>query len=252
MFEKPISPGVQLLVFVCLYLFTWFLGGLIIAIYVLVSSETPTAEFDITEPKTLLFSVFVTQTVNFLFAFWLFLKFTGQKFSEVVALNRKFKTNSFFIVIAIFLLAMPAMWGLSIINEALRELMPTSALLDSEEVMNLAQKRLLEDSGVGRLLLTLLVIALLPAIAEKIIFRGLLMGRLITATGSVHFAVLISSLIFAGLHFQPLKLLPMVFLAMCLGYVYHYFKDLKYSMLLHFLINASQIVVFFFWGKSFD
>ncbi|MBD3637752.1 MAG: CPBP family intramembrane metalloprotease, partial [Crocinitomicaceae bacterium] len=32
-----------------------------------------------------------------------------------------------------------------------------------------------------------------------------------------------------------------------LGYVYVYTKDIRYSILIHFLYNATQITILFYW-----
>ncbi len=250
MFEKPLTPGTQLLCFVCIYICTLVFSGFIIALFLLSDSSSEIAELDLTDSTTFLLTVFVHQAVCFLGSFFIFLRITGHKFQEIVTLQRNFRSRAVYITIAIFLLAMPLEYGLSLVNESLASYLPMSELIEKEKQMNQDLEAMMMHDNVSRLFISLFVLALLPAVAEEFIFRGFLMSRLNLATGNIHFSVAISSVIFAALHFQPLKLLPMIFLAMCLGYLYHYLKDIKYSILLHFMVNASQILLFFFWSET--
>ena len=68
--------------------------------------------------------------------------------------------------------------------------------------------------------------------------------------GKIHFAVIVSSALFAAFHMQPWNLLPMIGIACIFGYVYHYTKDIRYTMLMHFLYNGLQITIAFFFADS--
>ena len=74
--------------------------------------------------------------------------------------------------------------------------------------------------------------------------------KLKEASNNMHFGVVISAIIFAALHMQPWNLLPMIAMGVILGYVYVYLKDIRYSMLIHFLFNAIQIVVIFYYPEA--
>jgi membrane protease YdiL (CAAX protease family) len=87
----------------------------------------------------------------------------------------------------------------------------------------------------------------LPAIGEEFIYRGLLQTRLIEATNNLNFSVIVSALIFAAMHFQPVNLLAIAVMGMILGYVYALSRNIWYSVLLHFLINAMQVLQAYCW-----
>lgn len=182
----------------------------------------------------------------FIMSFWLFLRLTRQKASEVI------ETNAFqlkFLLIALG--GIGIMWFgaelLYLINRAGIEQIPNSGFLEMEEELNATYADLFHPKNINYYPLALFVFAMVPAFVEELVFRGLLMRYLNeTSNGNIHFAVIVSSLMFAGFHWQPWNILPMTGLAIMFGYVYHYTKDIRYSMLMHFLYNGVQITFMFF------
>ena len=94
----------------------------------------------------------------------------------------------------------------------------------------------------GNLAVNLLVMSILPAIGEEIFFRGILMRVAVNATRNIHIGIVISALIFAGLHLQPFKFLPMVALAMLFSYIYYRSGSLWIPILLHAVNNAMVVI----------
>jgi membrane protease YdiL (CAAX protease family) len=120
-------------------------------------------------------------------------------------------------------------------------------LVQSELNYQQALLPLLVHDSQAQLALSLVVFAILPAVGEEFIYRGLLQTRLVDATHNLHFSVIVSALIFAAMHFQPVNLLAIAVMGILLGYVYAYSKSIWYSVLLHFLINAMQVLQAYFW-----
>jgi len=107
-------------------------------------------------------------------------------------------------------------------------------------------ERFLSVHGIGPLLLNLLIVAVIPAIGEELLFRGILQKIFIQWTGKVFLGVAITSLAFALLHFQFLSVLPRFVLGMILGYVFVWSGSLWMPIIAHFVNNAFAVTYYYF------
>lgn len=98
----------------------------------------------------------------------------------------------------------------------------------------------------GRLASTLFVMALLPAVGEELMFRGVLMRFMARRSRTMLFPVVLSAAMFALFHISnPYGLLPIFGMGVLLALVYYWTRSLWCNMLMHFLFNASQILLYF-------
>lgn len=239
---KTLSPAGQVIFFIFLVIFMSIFAELIwsISISIVVSDEM-IAHTDWNDARIYLSRVLFSQVFSFLLSFMLFLRFTGDDFLTVVLIKKSNfqRIGLTFIFVFISLFFFPVLEWL---NEPLRTLLPGS-LLAAEAITDALQIHLIySDDGIQYLFL-LITMALLPAIFEELVFRGLLIHKMIQSGMNETGAILMSAAIFALSHFQPMKFLAMFFLGAALGFIYRKFGDIKYGMLFHFLINGSQITV---------
>jgi membrane protease YdiL (CAAX protease family) len=110
--------------------------------------------------------------------------------------------------------------------------------------------KMLYMPGISDLLLNFFFIALVPAVLEEIFFRGVLQRLLQQATGSPHAGIIISSLLFAAVHLNPVQFIPMVFLAIVLGYVFYLTNSIFCSIAVHFFNNALAVSAYYFKDSS--
>lgn len=87
----------------------------------------------------------------------------------------------------------------------------------------------------------LFLLALVPAISEELLFRGLIQNLFSKATKNVWAGVSISAFLFALIHWQPLNFLPLFALAFCYGIIAVYTGSLWITMLLHFMNNLFTL-----------
>ncbi|MCB9189153.1 MAG: CPBP family intramembrane metalloprotease [Flavobacteriales bacterium] len=87
----------------------------------------------------------------------------------------------------------------------------------------------------------LFLIALIPAISEELLFRGLIQNLFSKATQNIWTGILISAFLFALIHIQPFNFLPMFALAFCYGMITAFTGSIWITMALHFLNNALTI-----------
>lgn len=91
-------------------------------------------------------------------------------------------------------------------------------------------------------LLNIFLAGILAPLVEEILFRGVIFGSLQTYFGKWTAAV-ISSIIFAGLHFQLYGLIPRFILGMALVYLFDKYKSLYPSIALHAVNNMVAILL---------
>lgn len=98
------------------------------------------------------------------------------------------------------------------------------------------------DGGL-EFLMVFLTMAIFPAFAEELYFRGLLIGLLRDIKISGFHVIFLSTILFAMMHFQFYYLLPLLFMGALLGYVYYRTKNLWISMYMHLLNNGLIVVL---------
>jgi uncharacterized protein len=104
---------------------------------------------------------------------------------------------------------------------------------------------LVQADKIPALLVNLFMIALIPAVGEELVFRGLVQRHLTDLFKSPHLAIVVASVIFSLVHFQIYSFLPRFFLGLLLGYLFYYGKTIWYPMIGH-LVNNSLGVVFYY------
>lgn len=109
---------------------------------------------------------------------------------------------------------------------------------------------LLATSSDKVLILNILVIALAPALFEEMFFRGTLQPLLVRATGNAHAGIIIASLLFAAIHMNISQIIPMFFLALVLGYLFHYSGSIWPGILVHLCNNSLAILANYYKGNS--
>lgn len=118
---------------------------------------------------------------------------------------------------------------------------------DSTEMLSY----LLNDSSPAAVLLQFTAIALLPAVAEELLFRGVLMRLFYQFTFNIHVSIFTVALLFAALHFQFHYLIPMWFMGIMLGYAYYWTGSIIFPIILHLINNSLAIYgIHFYNGES--
>lgn len=93
--------------------------------------------------------------------------------------------------------------------------------------------------------LSLVIMAFLPALCEETVFRGGLQNFLSRGTRKPWLSILLVSILFSLAHFSFYGFLYRVFLGVVLGAVYHYSGKLWLSVLAHFINNAIALTVLY-------
>jgi len=98
---------------------------------------------------------------------------------------------------------------------------------------------------IGGLLVNLLMIGVIAAVGEELIFRGLIQRLMTQMLKSPHVAILITAMLFSAFHFQFFSFLPRFILGLILGYLMYYGQSIWYPILAHFVNNAMGVTYYY-------
>ena len=126
----------------------------------------------------------------------------------------------------------------------------------SEDRAQELTKYLTRFNSPARLLVGVLVIALVPAVSEELVFRGVIQRNLVRWF-SPHVGVWLGAAIFSAIHFQFFGFVPRFVLGLVLGYLYLWSGNILVSMAAHFTQNAFQLLLLYLtqhgqFGWGFD
>jgi len=117
---------------------------------------------------------------------------------------------------------------------------------DSEEEALKITKAFLNMNTVWVLFINLFVVAILPAIGEELLFRGVLQNVLKNIFNNYHFAVWITAILFSAMHMQFLGFIPRMLLGVLFGYIYVWSGSLWICMIAHFINNGAAVLMGYF------
>jgi membrane protease YdiL (CAAX protease family) len=106
-------------------------------------------------------------------------------------------------------------------------------------------KFLTEFTTSARLLVGLLVIAVTPAVAEELVFRGVFQPNLQRWFNSRHVGIWLTAAIFSAIHLQFFGFVPRFLLGLILGYLYEWSGNILVPMAAHFTQNAFQLLLIY-------
>lgn len=118
-----------------------------------------------------------------------------------------------------------------------------------ESAQHMQEQLLAADNSIG-LVVNLIVIAVLPAISEEILFRGIIQRTLREWLKNPHTAIIITGFLFSFVHFQFFGFLPRMFLGVLFGYLLYWTGNLWVPILAHFVNNAAATVWYYLYFKN--
>lgn len=108
----------------------------------------------------------------------------------------------------------------------------------------------LGTSSLTGLMLNLMMIAVLPAIGEEFLFRGVLLRLFREWFGSPHTAVIISAFLFSALHMQFYGFLPRFILGLFLGYLFVWTRSIWVPVIVHFFNNGIAVAAAWLYHRG--
>ena len=162
----------------------------------------------------------------------------------------------FGVVCAIILVSGPVIEWTSMLNQHL--VLPSwmnsieTWMRSSEDQATEITKAFLSTKSIGGLLGNLVIVAVLPALGEELLFRGLLQKLIKRMTGNGHAAIWITAALFSALHLQFFGFLPRLLLGALFGYLLEWTGMLWLPILAHFINNATGVITYFVTGEGLE
>ncbi len=190
------------------------------------------------------------QIIGFLGASFLFLLIMGKR-----------SVNGFWMGVprmTILLVPFLAMFSMPLIQAAFEinnALIPEGSYLEgllkpSEDNLAKMTEVLLTMNSFSEYLLMLFVVAVLPALAEEFVFRGVVQAQLAKAFNNIHVGIWTSAFVFRFIHFQFYGFLPRMLLGVFFGYLVVHTGSIWSSVLAHFINNAMAVTAAYFAGSA--
>lgn len=167
---------------------------------------------------------------------------------------KKVSRQASMLSVAIILLSVPSIQALALWNEGLHlpaflsevELWMRTA---EAEAMRMTEAFLQMDSTTA-LVANLLVMALIPAVGEELLFRGVLQKLFYQWNGRLHLSVWLTAFLFSAMHFQFLGFVPRLLLGALLGYLFVWSGSVWLPIIAHFANNAAAVLLAYFVGQG--
>jgi hypothetical protein len=114
-------------------------------------------------------------------------------------------------------------------------------------------KLLLRSTGIKDLIINLFILAVIPALGEEMLFRGVLQQTLCKMFRSGHCGIWITAVLFSALHFQFFGFLPRTIFGLSFGYLFFWSRNLWLPVIAHFTNNGLSVCVSYLTGgKEFN
>ncbi len=120
----------------------------------------------------------------------------------------------------------------------------------AEESAKQLTETFLRADTIADLLFNLFVIAVIPAIGEELLFRGVVQRLFAEWTRNKHAGIWISAIIFSAMHLQFFGFIPRMMLGVMFGYMLIWSGRMWIPITAHFVNNAVAVLVYFFIQKK--
>ncbi len=181
---------------------------------------------------------------------WLFF---GKSF-EYLYLNKRVQSSSVLLVFVMMFLAAPFINLIGELNSNMvfPEWMSgiENWMKSTEKNAEILTKAFLTVNSVGGLFFNLFMVALLPAIGEELLFRGVIQRIFTRWTHSFHWGIWISAILFSALHMQFYGFVPRMLLGVLFGYLLVWSGSMWLPIIAHFFNNAIAVIAMFLIDKN--
>jgi membrane protease YdiL (CAAX protease family) len=110
-----------------------------------------------------------------------------------------------------------------------------------ESNANELTQKLLSGKQISDYIFNLLMIAVIPAIGEEFLFRGVIQRIFADWFKNLHAAIILTAILFSSFHLQFYGFVPRFILGLFFGYLYLWRKNIWIAVLAHFFNNAIAI-----------
>ncbi|RLD44547.1 MAG: hypothetical protein DRI86_07230 [Bacteroidetes bacterium] len=171
-----------------------------------------------------------------------------------LCLNTLPDISIFFALIVLFIFTLPIIQVTIVFNQQM--VLPDALsgienwMREKEDIAGIITTKFLNVESFSSYSFNILMMAIIPAIGEELVFRGLLMRWFSKSISNIHIVIIITAFLFSAIHMQFFGFLPRFLLGIILGYTYYWTKSLWAPIWFHFINNASTVSVYYWVHKS--
>jgi len=192
-------------------------------------------------------SVFIIPPIVFAFL-------VAKKKAAYLQLNKKPFFSSAMMVLLVMVASLPTINWMAEMNSSMHfpefmsgvEEWMRSAEIQAEKLT----EAFLQMDTTSAFIFNMFLIAVIPAIGEELLFRGVMQKILIKWTGSVHVGIWVAAALFSALHGQFFGFFPRMMLGGMFGYMLIWSGSLWLPILGHFINNGAAVVLLYLNGKG--
>lgn len=189
----------------------------------------------------------IMQTIGmFVFPGFFLAYLFSNKPSKYLGLN-KFSLKSFILVFFTMAVALPGINFLGSLNE---QIPLVQWMIDMELKAEELTKAFLTTDSITVLFLNLFMIAVLPAIGEELIFRGIIQKHFASITKSQIWGIIISAVVFSAFHMQFKGFIPRFALGVMFGFMYSWSGSIWLPIIAHFINNCIATIGYMMLGNG--
>jgi CAAX protease family protein len=165
---------------------------------------------------------------------------------KFIGFNTNFNIKQILLVLLILLLTFPLSGALAELNKIIPIPKNWEVYFKAKEAERAAQEAaLININTFSRYILSMIIIALLPAIFEEVFFRGGIQNILTRWFKGPWIAIILTAIIFSAVHISYYGFLVRFALGVALGFVFYYSGSLWLNILFHFLFNGIQVTAMY-------
>jgi hypothetical protein len=166
--------------------------------------------------------------------------------AKFIGFNTRINYRQGLILLAIVVLTFPLSGALAELTKMIPVPKSWEIYFKAKEAARATEeKALININTFPRYLLSMIIIALLPAIFEEVCFRGGIQNILTRWFKGPWIAIIITSIIFSAVHVSYYGFLVRMVLGVFLGFIFYYSGSLWLSILFHFLYNGVQVTALY-------
>ncbi|MBX9853274.1 MAG: CPBP family intramembrane metalloprotease [Cytophagaceae bacterium] len=187
--------------------------------------------------------------ISFILLPLIYIKYINPKIKLEISLKKN-NTNGFLIMILfavlLIILSQPLVDVINKFNQNIK--LPDilgfeNTAKNLEEKLKILMRFLIQYDSIPEFIMLLFIIAIIPAIGEEFLFRGIAQNELIKIWKTPHFPIWITAFFFSFLHFQFMGFFPRMFLGVVFGYLYYWSGSLLIPICMHFINNAMALIL---------
>lgn len=178
---------------------------------------------------------------------------TGYRWADYFAPRRPVPAQWLLMAAALIIVSLPFMssliaWNANVhLPDALHNVEAWAR--EYEDRAQTLTKALTNFNSPLRFWIGVLVIAVVPAVSEELVFRGVVQRNLVQGFRSQHVGVWVAAFVFSAIHLQFFGFVPRFVLGLILGYLYEWSGNILVPMAAHFTQNFTQLLLLY-WQQG--